>query len=411
MTAIDTTTDHRRAGPPTALFASAQHWRSHLQVGSHHIARAFARRGWRVGFVSAPVGPLHLAGFGTDAVERVASWRAGGSIDPVSRVWHYVPFAPLPWGSAPIVRNRLVGEASWRLCGPLLASVLRRAGFDRPRFACADHFLHEGLLRAARPELTVFRRADNQAGFPGAGADFAAREADFARRADLTLCTTDTSAADLATKGVRDTLVVRNGFDPERFCGDAPLPVEYVGDPRPIVVYVGAAESWLDFELLQRGVTELGQFRWVFVGNFEGAMGERLRGAGASVLGPRMHDRLAGYLCHAHVGIVPFSLTRSAELIREVSPLKVLEYSACGLPVVGTRGCQYPQDLPTPLVVCDTADAFLDAVAAFARRPRPPRPSIAQFAGWSWQARLEPLFAWLQRRGESVAASCALDAA
>ena len=63
------------------------------------------------------------------------------------------------------------------------------------------------------------------------------------------------------------------------------------------------------------------------------------------LLGSRPHELLAGYLRHAHVGIVPFSFTRHGELIREVSPLKVFEYSACGLPVVGTQGCQYPSDL------------------------------------------------------------------
>ena len=158
---------------PTALFgASTQHWNSVFQLGSHHIARCFAQRGWRVGFVSAPISALHLAGLGRDVAERVASWRSGGAIDAKSGVWHYVPFAPVPWGATPYFRGRRVVSAAWRLSGPLLTAVLRRAGFDRPQLAYSDHFLHEGLLCAASPELTLFRRADNLAGFPGAGADF-----------------------------------------------------------------------------------------------------------------------------------------------------------------------------------------------------------------------------------------------
>ena len=132
-------------------------------------------------------------------------------------------------------------------------------------------------------------------------------------------------------------------------------PTNIAVTPGRSCVYVGAAEHRVDIELMLRGVTELRHLRWVVIGPFEGAAGERLRAAGALVLGSRPHEQLAGYLRHAHVGIVPFSFTRHGELIREVSPLKVVEYAACGLPVVGTQGCQYPTDLPTPLAVCRSA--------------------------------------------------------
>lgn len=399
-TIISTSTIHPTATAPTALFASTQHWNSCFQVGSHHIARCFAKRGWRVGFVSAPVSPLHLMGQGTDVAERMASWRSGGVIDSHSGVWHYVPFVPVPWGATPGLRGRtLVGAAS-RVSRPLVAAALRRAGLDRPRLAYADHFLQEGLLQAAKADLTVFRRADNLAGFPGAGADFAEREAEFARRADLTLCTTESSATYMASQGARHTLVVRNGIQLDRFFREAPMPVEYAGDSRPIVVYVGAAEHRLDIDMMVRGISELSQLRWVVIGPFEGAPRERLQAAGALMLGPRPHEQLAGYLQHAHVGIVPFSFSNHSQLIREVSPLKVFEYAACGLPVVGTLGCQYPTGLPTPLAICHSSDEFLNAVRAFAAGPKPHRPGIEQFVSCSWEARLAPFFDWLE--GESA---------
>jgi glycosyltransferase involved in cell wall biosynthesis len=399
VTIISTSSNRPGATAPTALFASTQHWNSCFQLGSHHIARCFAERGWRVGFVSAPVGLVHLMGLGTDSAERVASWRSGGVVDAQSGIWHFVPFAPVPWGATPLFRGRRIVDTAWRLSRSLLAPALRRAGFDRPQLAYTDHFLHEGLLRAASPELTIFRRADNLAGFPGAGADFPAREVEFARRADLTICTTESSAAHMASHGVRNTLIVPNGIQLDRFFGNPPVPVEYRGDDRPIVLYVGAAEHRLDIDLLVRGITELQQFRWVVIGPFEGTPGERLRAAGAQLLGSRPHESLAGYLRHAHVGIVPFSFTRHGDLIREVSPLKVFEYSACGLPVVGTRGCHYPADLPTPLKICSTADEFLQAIRAFAERPKPERPHMSQLSAHSWSARLGPLFAWLEQRG------------
>jgi glycosyltransferase involved in cell wall biosynthesis len=386
-------------GEPVALFACTEHWRSHAQVGTHHIARCFAARGWKVGFVSAPINVLHLAGRGHDAAARSASWRAGGTVDPDSGVWHFVPFAPLPWASVPLLRAETVVRAAWALCRPQLATVLRRAGFGRVHMGCTDHFVHEGLLTASSARLTVFRRADNLAAQPGAGRDFAQREISFARRADLTLCPTATGARYLQEQGARETMVMPNAIRLDRFFSDAPMPVEYAGQRRPIVVYVGAADHRLDVDLLARAVAETQDCHWVLIGPLQGRSAERLRRAGADVLGPRPHDRLAAYLQHAQVGVVPFSVTEHAALLGETSPLKVLEYAASGLPVVGTRGCQYPQDLPTPLVVCDGAEAFIAAVRSIALQPKPPRPRAEAFAAHAWQARLAPLFAWLADRG------------
>ncbi len=385
---------------PTALFVSTQHWRSCFQLGSHHIARCFADQGWKVGFISAPVSVPHLLGLGGDAARRVAAWRDGGVIDQASSIWHYVPFAPLPWGAAPVFRNRHVVNLAWALSRPGLTRALGQAGFLYPRLAYTDHFLHEGLLRAARPRMTVFRRADNLAAFPGAGRDFKARELAFARRCDLMICTTPSATAHFKEQGIAHTLTVPNGLQLDRFFGDAPLPDEYRGEQRPIVVYVGAAEQWLDMDLIVRGVTELRDCCWTIIGPFDGDTARRLSQAGARVLGQRPHDSLAGYLRHAHVGIVPFSLTRYPDLIAGISPLKVFEYAACGLPVVATQGCQYPRNLPTPLTVCDTAHGFLAAVGAAARQPKPPRPAPARFAAYGWSARLGPLFQWLEQQDE-----------
>jgi len=386
-------------GEPVALFACTQHWGSHAQVGTHHIARCFAARGWKVGFVSAPVNVLHLAGLGSDGAARAASWRAGGTVDPDSGVWHYVPFAPLPWATAPLLRAEATVRAAWALCRPQLATALRRAGFGRPHMGCTDHFLHEGLLTASSARLTVFRRADDLAAQPGAGADFAQREIGFARRADLTLCPTATGARYLQEQGARETLVMPNAVRLDRFFGDAPVPEEYTAQTRPIVVYVGAADHRLDVDLVARAVAQTQDCRWVLIGPLRPQSAERLRRAGAEVLGPRPHDRLAAYLQHAQVGVVPFSVTEHTALLAETSPLKVLEYAASGLPVVGTSGCQYPQGLPTPVAVCDSADTFIAAIRRFASRPKPPRPRAEAFAAHAWQSRLEPLFGWLAARG------------
>lgn len=364
----------------------------------HHIARNFAKAGWNVGFLSAPIGLPHLLGAGTDAAQRVASWRSGGSRDPVSSVWHYVPFAPMPWGISPLLARRTYVAAAWLSARAGVQQALRRAGLYRPDFACADHFLHEGLLRAAAPRISAFRRADNAAGFPGALPDFAEREADFARRADLTIVTNRDSAAEMTEMGVVEPMLVRNGLALERFFTQHPTLPEYAQESRPIIVYAGAADQRLDDDLLVAAVRARPQYCWVFIGPFGGVLATRLLDAGARLLGPIPHEELAAHLQHARIGLVPFSRTRCQNLIREVSPLKVFEYAACGLPIVGTRGCIYPEDLPTPLSICDSYTDFLGAIDHHIHQPAPAHVSAESFRNHGWDQRLAPLLQWLDTR-------------
>jgi glycosyltransferase involved in cell wall biosynthesis len=364
----------------------------------HHIARNFAGKGWRVGFLSAPVGLPHLLGIGADAGERAASWRQGGTLDAESGVWHFVPFAPLPWGVSPILARRPYVAAAWAMAAPGVRRALRRAGLHRPDFACSDHFLHEGLLRAAEPRISVFRRADNAAGFPGALADFPEREAGFARRVDLTIVTNKRSAKELAERGVTETLLIENGLSLDRFRERQTRPLAYGSDDRPVVVFVGAADARLDRGLLLRSVLARPQYLWAFVGPFDGGFANDLRAAGAILPGAVPHDQVAGYLQHARVGIVPFSQQSAGKLVRQVSSLKIFEYAACGLPVIAMHGPVFPQDLPTPLAVCENEEQFIDHIDRFVAQPPSPAPDITAFERYDWPQRLRPLFDWLDQR-------------
>lgn len=382
----------------SALFVSTQHWRSCFQLGSHHIAREFAQRGWRVGFLSAPISPLHLLGLGDQNPLRIASWRSGGDVDPDTGIWHFVPFAPLSWAATPLLRNEHWVRLAWRLCSIGLKRVLQRAGFMYPEVGYTDHFLHAGLLQTARPRHTVFRLADNLAGFPGAGPDFRARQERFAREADTVICTTASSARELKTRLGLCPLLIPNGLRVEHFTTPVPPPAEYLNDKRPVAVYVGAADAWLDIDLLVEGARRLPNVRWVMIGPFEGSARERLRQVGADVLGPKSHAILPAYLQHAKVGLAPFSTTRFQSLVAEINPLKVLEYAASGLSVVAMRGCQLPAGLPTPIWVTDTPAQFLAAVEQAATAPSiRSRPTAVQFQAFGWPARLHPLFELLEQ--------------
>lgn len=380
---------------PSALFISTQHWESHFQIGSHHIARAFAERGWRVGFMSAPISPAHLLGLGEQSGVRLRSWRAGGQFDAASGIWHYVPLAGLPYGPMPLLRGARYGRLAALTFLPRLRTVLRRAGFLAPAVAYTDHFLHQGMLRAARPRHAVFRIADRLSGFPGAGADFDARTQALADTVQTVVYSQARLAAEFPVASGRG-LVIRNGVRMSIFRQPVAPPPEYAVDFRPVAVHVGAMDRWVDIELLCLVAKALPQVRVVCIGPVAPAQSQRLRAAGVEPLGPRTHRQLPAYLQHAAVGLVAFSSAHATELVRDIQPLKLYEYLASGLPVVGAGAFDLPAEIAPFVSRPDSAEGFIEAVrAAIAQTPWPDIPD-ALLADCDWSMRLRPLFERLE---------------
>lgn len=129
------------------LMASANYWRSPFQVGSHHLARGFARAGWEVGFVSDPISPWHLLGGQVrDVRERFDLYRHGGAHDCDGLVWTYVPGALLTPHNKPLLNSRWVGEQWPKMTRPRLMEVLRQRGFDDVDLLYCDSVAHVGWL-------------------------------------------------------------------------------------------------------------------------------------------------------------------------------------------------------------------------------------------------------------------------
>jgi glycosyltransferase involved in cell wall biosynthesis len=197
-----------------------------------------------------------------------------------------------------------------------------------------------------------------------------------------------------------DLIVVPNGVDPERFRASTTRP----GDvPRqgPIIGYHGAIASWFDFDLLA-GVARL-EPDWQFV--LVGPVDDRVRTPAAALnelpnihlIGERRSDLIPGYVQAFDVGTVWFEVNPMTE---GVSPLKVYEYLACGVPVVST---------PLPSCVDEEAvltagdpSSFRDRIAdALASRGEAAWSTLARETvdGAAWDARLAPVLERLDQLG------------
>jgi teichuronic acid biosynthesis glycosyltransferase TuaH len=130
-------------------------------------------------------------------------------------------------------------------------------------------------------------------------------------------------------------LVVSNGIQPEEWVGD-PTPPKWIdGLSGPIYLYVGALDTRLDVEWLRQLALAEPSATVLLVGPL--ANPDHLAPisglANVQIRPPVSRQELTGLVRAADVGLLPHLVTR---LTKAMSPLKLLEYLAAGLPVAAT---------------------------------------------------------------------------
>ena len=186
--------------------------------------------------------------------------------------------------------------------------------------------------------------------------------------------------------------VVPNGLDPAEWMGDAKPPNWISGAPRgPLLVYAGTLDSRIDVPWMRAIARSLPAARIVLVGpladhdhlaplrdcpniEFRGTLG-RLE--------------LAGLIRTADLGLLPH---RATPLTEAMSPLKVLEYLAAGIPVAATD-LPPVRELRHPAVMLTAPDGdYVAAVRAALEHGRVSEPDRLAFVDAnSWRARHERL--------------------
>lgn len=217
-------------------------------------------------------------------------------------------------------------------------------------------------------------------------------------RADIVMASAP-ALIDIHTAERDDILYVENGVSPAAFGTPMPLPEDLVGVGGPVVGYHGMIARWFDFDLVAGIADRLPHATIVLVGPVDrealDELGRLADRANVVHLGPKPSDRIAGYVQRFDVGLVPFVVD---DLTRAVSPLKMYEYMAAGVPVVATR---LPVCEAHPLVSTasgpDDAAALVEAAIERSGDPDADRELRSAADAASWTQRLAPVIELLDR--------------
>jgi len=140
--------------------------------------------------------------------------------------------------------------------------------------------------------------------------------------------------APLARRAIR----APNGVDYRRFATPCPEPPELANVPRPRLGYVGWLKQQLDWPLLESLVVRHPEWSWVLLGPVKPDPGlvaiiDRIRRRpNVYLVDAKPAPDLAPYVQHLDVALLPY---RRDGYTQYIYPMKLHEYLAAGLPVVG----------------------------------------------------------------------------
>ena len=192
-----------------------------------------------------------------------------------------------------------------------------------------------------------------------------------------------------------DLIHVPNGVDAARFGADTSKPRDApVGGP--IIGYHGMISHWFDFDFLEAVAEQRPEWRFVLVGPTDARVEDRARELGRLAntvrLGERPSATMPAYVHSFDVGTVWFELN---EMTAGVTPLKMFEYLAAGVPVVSTPlpACVEQDGVAT----ASDPDSFVAAIEASLAVDDDRRGVLRRIAAASdWTAVLDPAISRLE---------------
>jgi len=150
-----------------------------------------------------------------------------------------------------------------------------------------------------------------------------------------------------------------------------------------VIGFVGGLSQWVDLELIAALAKARPEWTFALVGPVGTSVEALADLSNVQLLGPRPYVEVPAYLAGMDVGLIPF---RHEPVTHHADPIKVYEYLAAGLPIVGT-------DLPAlrrlahVVRLADTPTEFeaqiAGALADGRESGRAGRRAVAELHSWS----------------------------
>ncbi len=345
------------------LMAEYQPWQHRIEDGEHKYARFFLEDGHQVFWLANFVNLNRLMRKREDDLAYIELWRQGVQ-EPVQGLKTFTPLAWMPYVRGPVFESEWVGLHFMRYTQPSLQKVLKHYGFDDVDLLWIGNQRLYSVAPLVKYRRMVYRMKDDVEEYGSEPRSIGRIEQRMCQQADIVFYT----ANRLMTKAQRyaqRTQYLPNGVDFEFFREpNLEIPADLEQIPSPRLVYVGQISHWFDFESVLAAAKTFHNYSFVLIGpvnldKYGQVFMQQLRELpNVHVLGSRPFAQVRAYLRYSQVGLIPF-LKNS--LTHAISPIKLFEYCAAGLPVVSTR-LEETERLGSPALLYDTLDDFITCI-------------------------------------------------
>ena len=217
-------------------------------------------------------------------------------------------------------------------------------------------------------------------------------------RADVLIAVSQSLAERIAVDG-KPILVSPHGVDVRHFglamSPDTPIPSDAAHLRRPIVIFIGLVEEWVDTGLLAHIARSRPDWTLLIVGRVAVSDRSWMELPNVHCLGPRPYAELPGYLKAAQVAIMPYHINQQT---LHSNPLKLREYLAAGLPVVSVPVPEVERYSP-PVLLGRDPQHFVSCIqqALDQDTPEQRQARFGRVANESWEQRVERLSAFTEQ--------------
>ncbi len=265
-------------------------------------------------------------------------------------------------------------------------------GSDRPTLLLFSP--NEARFKVVVPDLKfVYRVIDDYPTMP-----FYAADPEGCRLLDERLCREALAVAPSNPKLLRQRaefnpnhILIPNGVDYDHFSAPTDVPHDIGALPHPVIGFAGALDSYkMDWKLVAELAALRPDWSWILIGKIgvsDGTHAATLpKAPNLHYLGFRAYQSLPGYLKSFDVGMIPYAVNDYTE---GISPLKLYEYLAVGLPVVSTP-LPFAREAGEAVRVGHDAKEFVHAIeSALAEQGREDhRKELAKANSWEVRGRV-----------------------
>ena len=368
------------------IWCGNSYYGSPFKVGCNYYSELLAKEGNKVLFIAPPISPFHNKINETTRLDQAKK----GLHEIFTNYFIYTPFTLIPpFKKLPFIFYWII--KIWHIFTlPNFKNMLKNYDFLNVDTLVIDNFVFLPLINIIKYKKLIVRVTDRLEGF-GVGAAAIKAEEYLIKKADKVIYTSS-NLKNYREKFNKSCFYLPNGVDFNKFQKKYDKPDFFCTIAKPVAVYVGAIESWFDFDLLDYVADELKDVHFLVIGavkfkpnNFDQIQSRE----NVTFYGKVDNSLVASFLKFSDVGIIPFRL--DMDLVHSISPLKLYEYSAAGLYTVATKWRELKQ-LNSPALLAKSKEDFVEYIKKSLDLNRGDKTKILNFAKDNdWKEKLQSI--------------------